>query len=83
MTCGTDVVAEHERCWADRVSITDPAHVAIARTLRQSFAAERTARERVARDHADGHQVSLRALTDYDALFGTEFTAATVEAVKR
>ncbi|MFT9635669.1 IS21 family transposase, partial [Mycobacteroides abscessus subsp. abscessus] len=40
--------------------------------LRQSFAADRQRREERRRHH-DGHPVALRALPDYDALFGVEF----------
>jgi hypothetical protein len=31
----------------------------------------------VARLHPDGHPVALRALPDYDALFGVDFTTPT------
>jgi hypothetical protein len=71
-----DVAAVHERYWAKRAVITDPAHVAGAKTLRSAFAQERQARERATRHHADGRQVTLRALTDYDVLFSSDFTAA-------
>ena len=30
VTCDAQVVAAHERCWADQVTITDPAHLGIA-----------------------------------------------------
>ena len=62
-----------ERCWADRVMITDPAHVGIAKTLRAAFSAERLARDRASRQHTDGHRVTLRALSDSDVLFDTGF----------
>lgn len=81
VTCNGDVVARHDRCWADRVTITDPAHVGTAKTLRAAFSAERLARERAARHHADGHPVTLRALSDYDALFNTGFPMTASEAV--
>jgi len=78
VTCEGVVVAEHERCWAHRVVISDPAHVAIAKGLRAAFSADRAARERAARQggrhHDDGTVVMLRALPDYDALFGVDFT---------
>ncbi|WP_327058341.1 IS21 family transposase [Glaciihabitans sp. GrIS 2.15] len=74
MTCNGDPVGSHVRCWAKRVTITDPAHVAVAKTLRAGFAADKLARERASRHHADGHRVTLRALTDYDTLFGSDFT---------
>ncbi len=79
ITCGGEVVGDHERCWADRITITDPGHVVIARTLRAAFTVERTARERALRRHGDGHQVSLRVLSDYDALFGIDFTTTGTE----
>lgn len=74
-TCGGQVVADHERCWADRVTVTDPAHVATAKVLRAAYAVERAARDRV-RTHPDGQRVQLRALPDYDALYGVDPTWA-------
>jgi hypothetical protein len=76
VTCPGNVVAVHERCWAKRAVITDPAHVAGARTLRSAFTRERQARERATRHHAEGRQVTLRALSDYDVLLSSDFTAA-------
>lgn len=77
-------VARHSRCWATRVTITDPAHVETAKTLRASYADQRAARERdqtqrlTGRQHSDGHHVALRALPDYDALYGVvDFTTPT------
>ena len=81
VTCNGEVVAAHLRCWADRVTITDPAHVSIAKTLRTAFSAEKLARERASRQHADGHRVTLRALSDYDVLFDTGFASAAPEKV--
>lgn len=76
ITCGLDhvtvrcagtVVAQHERCWDLRRTITDPAHVAAAKQLRAVFRARNTTptAERV----EPGHQVGLRSLSDYDELF--------------
>lgn len=79
MTCNGDPVGAHQRCWAKRVTVTDPAHVAVAKTLRAGFAADKLARERAARHHTDGHPVTLRALTDYDTLFGSDFTTTSAE----
>jgi hypothetical protein len=79
MTCNGDPVGAHQRCWAKRVTVTDPAHVAVAKTLRAGFAADKLARERAARHHTDGHRVTLRALTDYDTLFGSDFTTTSAE----
>jgi transposase len=81
--CNGDIVACHRRSWARHGVVTDPAHVELARQLRHAHAEIRaqTARtERVRRryrgprQHADGHVVALRALPDYDALFGVDFT---------
>jgi len=78
VTCDGQVVADHVRSWARQAVITDPQHVATARQLRRDFAQQREARELRAsmRRHADGHTVALRALPDYDALFGVDFTPA-------
>lgn len=72
--CGEHVIASHRRSWAKNAVVTDPARKAAAAGLRRAFAADRAAREQ-ARRHADGHPVTLRALPDYDALFGVDFTA--------
>jgi transposase len=77
--CDGQLVACHPRSWAKNAVVTDPAHRAAAAAMRQSLAAGRTARER-ARRHADGHPVVLRALPDYDALFGVDFNPSTTEA---
>lgn len=71
VTCAGQVVADHERCWADRVTVTDPKHVAIAKQLRAAYAADRAARDQP-RTHADGQVVQLRALPDYDRLYGLD-----------
>lgn len=84
VTCDGQVVADHPRCWARRVTVTDPAHKAAAARLRAHFnraradreaAARRAARHGVRR-HDDGTTVALRALPDYDALFGVDFNPA-------
>jgi hypothetical protein len=81
VTCEGVVVAEHARRWAHRIVITDPAHVRTAKALRSAFTLERAAREQAARHgqprrHEDGTAVTLRALPDYDTLFGVDFTPA-------
>jgi hypothetical protein len=43
--------------------------------MRQDLATDRQKRQ-ATRQHADGHHVALRALPDYDALFGVDFTTA-------
>jgi hypothetical protein len=71
-TCGDQIVAEHARCWGTGRTITDPDHVAVAKALRTSFTATRARyAARATRSHAD--VVPIRALPDYDALFGVDF----------
>ena len=76
--CEGAPVAEHERSWAKHAVITDPAHVATAHQMRLALAEQRRAQQQAqqagARRHSDGHAVALRALPDYDALFGVDFT---------
>nr|WP_283810094.1 IS21 family transposase [Leifsonia sp. C5G2] len=73
--CEGELVAEHERCWASHQVIRDENHLVLAKQMRRALAIERDSRERAERHHADGHTVMLRALPDYDALFGVDFTA--------
>lgn len=56
------VVADHARVWARQMTITDPAHVEVARTLREQFGRPRAA--------ADDHLG--RDLADYDRAFGID-----------
>jgi transposase len=72
-TCQGQVVARHERAWGRELTITDPAHKETARLLRADLAQRRRAQARATRSHADGHVVAIRALPDYDALFGVDF----------
>ncbi|GAA3441101.1 hypothetical protein Pve01_74310 [Planomonospora venezuelensis] len=72
--CDGHVVAHHVRSWAKHGVVTDPAHAATAAQMRQALAAERQSRQAAMRHHADGHAVMVRALPDYDALFGVDFT---------
>jgi hypothetical protein len=71
--CDGQVVARHERSWAKQAVVTDPAHAAAAARMRQALALEREKRAAATRHHPDGHAVALRALPDYDALFGVDF----------
>lgn len=57
-------VAVHSRSWADRLTITDPAHKEAAARLRKDY------RTRAA-SAAESAQVELRALPDYDDMFAT------------
>jgi transposase len=74
--CDGQVVARHPRSWARQGVVTDPVHATTAAQLRQALAADRQRRQAATRHHSDGHTVSLRALPDYDALFGVDFTPA-------
>ena len=44
--------------------------------MRTEFAATRDRARRSTRSHTDGHVVALRALPDYDALYGVVFDPA-------
>ncbi len=71
ITCDGQPAGLHARSWQTRQTITDPAHVDAASRMRQlRRRQEQTPRVRT---HEDGHRVQLRALTDYDALFGVDF----------
>jgi hypothetical protein len=72
-SCAGQVVADHARHWGHARTITDPAHRETARALRADLAARRQAQQRSTRIHGDGHVVAIRALPDYDALFGVDF----------
>lgn len=72
--CDGQLVARHPRSWAKTQVVTDPAHVDAAARLRSAYNAERQRRQAQARHHTDGRAVELRALPDYDALFGVDFT---------
>ncbi len=76
--CGNERVASHDRSWGRHLVITDPAHVATAADMRHALAEQRRAQQRSqqsgTRRHNDGHAVAIRALPDYDALFGVDFT---------
>jgi hypothetical protein len=82
--CDGQRVARHDRSWARRGVVTDPAHVATAHQMRLALADQRRAQQRAqqggTRRHGDGHPVALRALPDYDALFGVEFNPSTPTA---
>jgi len=56
------LVAEHDRVWARGMNVTDPAHVAAAKVLREQFQQPRPA--------PDPHDGLLRDLGDYDRAFG-------------
>jgi hypothetical protein len=56
------LVAAHDRAWARGMTITDPAHVAAAKVLREQFQQTRPA--------PDPHEGLGRDLADYDRAFG-------------
>jgi transposase len=78
--CDGQIAARHLRSWAKHGVVTDPNHRATAAAMRQALALERQSRQAATRFHGDGHAVMLRALPDYDALFGVDFTNPTTEA---
>lgn len=61
---GGRVVADHARRWARHLTISDPAHVAVARQLREQFARPRTGDD----------SALVRDLADYDRAFGIDGT---------
>ena len=56
------LVARHDRVWARGMTITDPAHVAAAKVLREQFQQPRPA--------PDPHDALVRDLAEYDRAFG-------------
>ncbi|MEX0172497.1 IS21 family transposase [Streptomyces sp. LMG1-1-1.1] len=78
--CEGQVVARHTRSWAKQAVVTDPAHAATAARMRQALALDRQRRAAATRHHGDGHAVALRALPDYDALFGVDFNPPATKA---
>jgi transposase len=63
------LLAAHDRCWAARQTLTDPAHVSAAAELRRQFQA--------GPPPVAGDQL-VRDLSDYDRAFGVDFTTGTV-----
>lgn len=64
------LLAAHDRCWATRQTLTDPAHVATAAVLRRQFQTGPPP------PTPDEHLV--RDLSDYDRAFGVDFTTTAV-----
>ncbi|TWH10095.1 transposase [Rhodococcus rhodochrous J45] len=56
------LIAEHRRCWARQMTVTDPAHVTTAAALRNQF--------RRPRPGTDTDADLVRDLADYDRAFG-------------
>lgn len=63
------LLAHHDRCWAARQTLTDPAHVESAAVLRRQFQAGPPP---ATGDHP------VRDLSDYDRAFGVDFTTTTI-----
>jgi len=80
VVCDGQPAARHARSWAKQAVVTDPEHRATAAKMRHALAEDQRRRQAATRQHADGHAVMLRALPDYDALFGVDFTNPTTEA---
>lgn len=78
--CDGQLVARHDRSWAKHGVITDAVHVATAKVMRHALADDRRRRQEATRHHGDGHPVTLRALPDYDALFGVDFDPSPTRA---
>jgi transposase len=76
VSCAGEMVADHTRRWSTRQTVTDPAHVAAAKVLRAAYQA-RTAASRGPAARA-GIAVGVRALSDYDTLFGIGSAASDV-----
>ena len=68
--CDGQVIARHPRSWTKHEVIRDDAHIAAAAVLRREHQQRRDTARTQQRQHSDGHTVVLRALPDYDALFG-------------
>jgi hypothetical protein len=64
VTCDGRIVAEHQRCWADHQTITDPVHAAAAAEMRQARRLVVVARVDTTVEH--------RSLADYDRMFGLD-----------
>lgn len=73
MACDGYLAGRHRRSWAKHDVVTDDEHLATAGQMRLALAQERESRQAATRHHHDGHAVTLRALPDYDALFGVDF----------
>jgi transposase len=68
--CAGQVVADHPRSWARALTLTDPAHVATAKGLRQAFQQHQRQTGHPGPQQRPGQVVARRALADYDAVFG-------------
>lgn len=67
--CAGQPAGQHIRSLRTGQTITDPGHLTTAATLRTQYR-----QSAMTRTHTDGHRVQIRALSDYDAVFGVDFT---------
>lgn len=73
VSCADQIVATHQRLWTTAATVTDPDHRDTAKILRADLAEQRRQARATTRLHTDGHVVAMRALPDYDTLFGVDF----------
>jgi transposase len=71
VVCDGRLVADHERVWAWHQTLTDPAHVAAAQTLRR----QRVGALRPVREADVELAVESRTLSDYDTALGIDLGA--------
>ncbi|MER5628827.1 IS21 family transposase [Streptosporangium sp. NPDC002544] len=71
VSCGGQVVARHQRCWAPHQTITDPAHLQAAAAMRRACLHAATQPG----EAGAGVEVEQRRLSDYDAALGIEGVA--------
>jgi hypothetical protein len=64
VVCEGRLVGQHERCWARHQTLSDPAHVVAAKSLRGDRLAVVPPPARA--------EVEQRALSDYDTVFGLD-----------
>jgi hypothetical protein len=72
VTCEGRLVADHQRCWAARQTITDPGHRKAADVLRRDHRHVTAVGSRRG-GGGDGLEVEQRSLDVYDALTGAGF----------
>ncbi len=77
IVCDGEIAADHTRCWAKAQVITDPQHVATAKTLRAHY--NQVRRQPTGRDA----EVAYRPLSVYDELFGLTSTTLPAQNQRR
>ncbi len=91
VSCAGRPVADHPRSWAHARTVTDPDHLAAARSLRHEYQtrtraagpAAGTTSTDSAKGWQVGNRVAQRSLSDYDQLFGLEPPAAAAAVADR